>query len=113
MEYDENTLLFTSDVIALIISFMVCVECAKEPDFRCEKCDKVYKQEGRYNAHIRVCDVGMEAAVRAPVPVHVHVPVVSQEDFSEVLRQNREMLELMRKQQETIQLLVAQLIPTR
>lgn len=107
MEYDENTPLFTCDVLALIIAFMVCVECAKEPEFRCENCDKVYKQEGRYKAHIGACVVGdTRGAVAAPA-------AVSQADFSEVLRQNREMLELMRKQQETIQLLVAQLIPGR
>lgn len=109
MEYDENTLLYSSDVIALIISFMVCVEFAKEPEFRCDKCDKVYKQEGRYKAHIGVCIVGDKRGGAAAVAV----PVVCQADFSEVLRQNREMLELMRKQQETIQLLVAQLLPAR
>jgi hypothetical protein len=109
MEYDENTLLYSSDVVALLIAFMVCVECAKEPEFRCENCDKVYKQEGRYKAHIGVCIVGNTLGGGAAEAT----AVVSQADFSEVLRQNREMLELMRKQQETIQLLVAQLIPGR
>jgi len=115
MEYDENTLLYTSDVIALIISFMVCVECAKEPEFRCDKCDKVYKQEGRYKAHIGVCIVGDKrgGATDGATDGAAAMPVVCQADFSEVLRQNREMLELMRKQQETIQLLLAQLIPAR
>ena len=103
MDYNEDTLLYSSDVVALIIAFIVCVECAKEPEFRCENCDKVYKQEGRYKAHIGVCIVGDTRGAAAAV--------VSQADFSEVLRQNREMLELMKKQQETIQLLVAQLIP--
>lgn len=105
MDYNEDTLLYSSDVVALIIAFIVCVECAKEPEFRCEKCDKVYKQEGRYTAHIGVCIVGDTRGGATTV--------ASQADFSEVLRQNREMLELMRKQQETIQLLVAQLIPGR
>jgi len=36
---------------------------------------------------------------------------VSSSDFSELLRQNREMMDIMRKQQETIQLLVARLLP--
>jgi hypothetical protein len=105
MDYNEDTLLYSSDVVALIIAFIVCVECAKEPEFRCENCDKVYKQEGRYKAHIGVCIVGDTRGAAAAEAV------VSQADFSEVLRQNREMLELMKKQQETIQLLVAQLIP--
>lgn len=88
-------------VLALIIAFVVCVECAKEPEYRCENCDKTYKQEGRYKAHIAVCDTR-----DVPAPA-----TVSAADFSELLRQNREMMELMRKQQETIQLLVAQLLP--
>ena len=89
---------------AFLIAFIICVECAKEPDYRCEICDKTYKQEGRYKAHIAMCDTrgGAVAAVAA---------VASAADFSELLRQNREMIELMRKQQETIQLLVAKLIP--
>lgn len=101
--YDENTPFYFSDILVIIVAFVVCVECAKEPEFRCENCDKVYKQEGRYKAHIGVCVVG-DTRTEA-------IPVVSQSEFSEVLRQNREMLELMRKQQETIQLLVSQLIP--
>ena len=91
-------------VLALIIAFIVCVECAKEPEYRCENCDKTYKLEGRYKAHIAVCDT--REAVAASVAA-----TVSAADFSELLKQNREMMELMRKQQETIQLLVAQLLP--
>ena len=103
--------MMTSDIYALIIAFMVCVVCAKEPEFRCENCDKAYKQEGRYKAHISVCVVG---DTPGPVAVAAVAPVAapSASDFAEVLRQNREMLDLMRKQQETIQLLVSQLIPS-
>jgi len=95
-------------VLALIIAFVMCVECAKEPEYRCENCDKTYKQEGRYNAHIAVCVIGDTRCVTASAPAP---GMVSAADFSELLRQNREMMELMRKQQETIQLLVAQLLP--
>lgn len=89
------------DAIALIIAFIVCVECAKEPEYCCENCDKVYKQETRYNAHIAVCGVrvGVGDATMATT-------TVSASDFSELLRQNREMIDIMRKQQETIQMLV-------
>jgi hypothetical protein len=102
--YNDSIRLLTSDIIAFIITFMVCVECAKEPEFQCSRCHKVYKQEGRYKAHIVECIVedARECA---------QAPIVSHSDFSELLRQNREMLDLMRKQQETIQLLVAQLVP--
>jgi hypothetical protein len=101
--YDDDDVDDRGAALALIIAFIVCVECAKEPEYRCENCDKTYKQEGRYKAHIAVCDTREAAALAAAV--------VSASDFSELLRQNREMMELMRKQQETIQLLVTQLLP--
>jgi hypothetical protein len=88
----------------VVIAFIVCVECAKEPEYRCENCDKVYKQESRYNAHIAVCGVGVGVGV---VTVTGAATTVSASDFSELLRQNREMIDIMRKQQETIQMLVA------
>ena len=88
------------DAIALMIAFIVCVECAKEPEYCCENCDKVYKQETRYNAHIAVCGVGVSDAMTTATTT------VSASDFSELLRQNREMIDIMRKQQETIQMLV-------
>lgn len=88
------------DAIALIIAFIVCVECAKEPEYCCENCDKVYKQESRYNAHMAVCGVGVGDATTTATTT------VSASDFSELLRQNREMIDIMRKQQETIQMLV-------
>lgn len=90
------------DAIALMIAFIVCVECAKEPEYRCENCDKVYKQETRYNAHIAVCGVGVGDAMTTTTAT----TTVSASDFSELLRQNREMIDIMRKQQETIQMLV-------
>ena len=87
------------DAIALMIAFIVCVECAKEPEYCCENCDKVYKQESRYKSHIAVCGAGAGAG-------DAMTTTVCASDFSELLRQNREMIDIMRKQQETIQMLV-------
>lgn len=98
MEYNDDTPLFSSDAMIVLVAFIICIDCAKEPEYCCENCNKVYKQEARYKAHIATCIVGDQ-------------PEVSPSDFSELLRQNREMMDIMRKQQETIQLLVAQLIP--
>lgn len=92
------------DAIALMIAFIVCVECAKEPEYCCENCDKVYKQETRYNAHIAVC--GVRVGVGDATTMTTATTTVSASDFSELLRQNREMIDIMRKQQETIQMLV-------
>lgn len=90
--------------LAMIV-LLICVECAKEPEYRCDNCDKVYKQEARYHAHVAKC-VEKDAPPLRPV----EGCVVSAADFSELLRQNHEMMVLLQKQQETIQLLVAQLL---
>jgi hypothetical protein len=139
--------------LAFVVAFLVIVECAKEPEYRCECCDKVYKQEARYKAHIAGCIVSGDTiptvekgrivsgdtiptvekrriVVGDTIPtVEVRVVgdtiptvekgrivsgdtipgLVSADDFSELLRQNREMMMMLRSQQETIQLLVDRL----
>lgn len=84
-----------------MIVFLVCVVCAKEPEFSCEYCDKVYKQEGRYHAHLAKCKVKVDTDSGRSS---------SSSEISELLRQNREMMVLLQKQQETIQALVSQLV---
>ena len=90
------------------IVFIICVECAKEPEYICEYCDKVYKQEARYRAHVVKC---VEKDTPMP-PMRAEALVVCADDFSELLRQNREMMSLLQQQQLTIQVLVAQLSST-
>lgn len=117
MDFHDDSPLFTSDAMMVVVAFILCVECAKIPEYRCENCDKVYKQESRYNAHIAFCvgsDIfGASGGGGGGGGGHAKMDIVapSVADFSELLRQNREMMEMMRKQQETIQLLVAQLVP--
>ena len=112
MEYNDDAPLFSSDAIIMIVAFIICVDCAKVPEYRCENCDKVYKQESRYKAHIVGCiDIDTVEEIRGGGGVGVDILSPSAADFSELLRQNREMMEMMRKQQDTIQLLVAQLVP--
>ena len=110
MDYSDYKPLFSSDAIIVLVAFIICVDCAKEPEYRCENCDKVYKQESRYNTHIATC-IDADPREVSSAAAAVAVAVASASDFSELLRQNREMMDLMRQQQETIQLLVAQLIP--
>ena len=111
MDYTTIQLITSETAIALIIAFLIIIECAKEPEYRCENCDKVYKQEARYKAHIAGCIVVGDTILGVTkVPVApVAAGMVSAEDFSELLRQNREMMAMMRSQQETIQLLVDRL----
>ena len=91
------------------IVFIICVECAKEPEYICEYCDKVYKQEARYRAHVAKC---VEKDTPTAPPMRAEALVVCADDFSELLRQNREMMSLLQQQQLTIQVLVAQLSST-
>lgn len=107
----DHTRLFTSDAVAIIIAFVLCLQCAKEPEYRCEYCDKVYKQEARYNTHVAVCGGCVVKDTLGPGlgPAPKCVVPYAAEDISELLRQNREMMDMLRKQQETIHLLVSQL----
>ena len=90
--------------LALIV-FILCVECSKEPEYICEYCGKAYKQEARHRAHVMKCVDGDTPPPPPPPP-----PLrVCADDFAELLRQNREMMSLLQKQQTTIQLLVTQL----
>lgn len=89
--------------LAMIV-FLVCVVCAKEPEFSCEYCDKVYKQEGRYHAHLAKCKMKVDTGSGWSSSSS------SSSEISELLRQNREMMVLLQKQQETIQALVSQLV---
>lgn len=110
MEFHDDSPLFSSDAVMIVIAFILCVECAKIPEYRCENCDKVYKQESRYNTHIAAC-IGSDTfgASGGGGGAKMDVVMPSAADFSELLRQNREMMEIMRKQQETIQLLVSKM----
>jgi hypothetical protein len=100
MEEDDD-----AESVAFVIAFIICVELSKEMDYQCEYCGKVYKQEGRYITHMKGCidrdTPGVGAAATAAAPVLDNTMVM------ELIRQNGEMLELLRKQQETIQMLVA------
>jgi hypothetical protein len=111
MDYSDNAPLLSSDAIIILVAFIICVDCAKEPEYRCENCNKVYKQESRYNTHIATCIDADPREVSSVAAAATVATVASASDFSELLRQNREMMDLMRQQQETIQLLVAKLIP--
>ena len=92
MEDDED-----ANSVAFVIAFLICVNLSKEPEYKCEYCDKVYKQEARYKAHMKTC----VEKVTGVAPAKLDNTTVM-----ELLRQNAEMMELLRKQQETIHMLV-------
>jgi len=94
------------DAVAFVITYLICVELSKEPEYKCEYCDKVYKQEARYITHIGGCIEKDTRPMALPMPPPPP-PMLDNTTVMELLRQNGEMLELLRKQQETIQILVA------
>jgi len=103
-----------ADAVAFVITYLICVELSKEPEYKCEYCDKVYKQEARYITHIGVCIEKDTRPIADPMgriekdtPLPPPPPMLDNTTVMELLRQNGEMLELLRKQQETIQMLVA------
>jgi hypothetical protein len=111
MEEDDDD----AESVAFVIAFIICVELSKEMEYQCEYCGKVYKQEGRYITHMKGCidwdtpgvAVPTAAAAAAPTAAPTAAPVLDNTMVMELIRQNGEMLELLRKQQETIQMLVA------
>ena len=93
-----------------MIAFLIIVEISKEPEYICEYCGRVYKQEARYNTHLRNehASVGSGGGVGAKIKGVDAVPVCkpSTDVITEILRQNSEMLDIIRKQQETISALL-------
>jgi len=100
MEEDDDD----AESVAFVIAFIICVELSKEMEYQCEYCGKVYKQEGRYITHMKGCIDRDTPGAAAPTAA---APVLDNTMVMELIRQNGEMLELLRKQQETIQMLVA------
>lgn len=96
-----------------MIVLLVCVECSKEPEFRCENCGKAYKQEGWYHAHLAKCRVKESNDGWCVGGGGGGGGGVSASEFTELLRQNREMMALLQKQQETIQTLVSRLVVSK
>jgi hypothetical protein len=104
MEEDDDD----AESVAFVIAFIICVELSKEMEYQCEYCGKVYKQEGRYITHMKGCiDRDTPGATAAAPTATAAAPVLDNTMVMELIRQNGEMLELLRKQQETIQMLVA------
>ena len=102
MEEDDD-----AESVAFVIAFIICVELSKEMEYQCEYCGKVYKQEGRYITHMKGCIDRDTPGVAVPTAAAAAAPVLDNTMVMELIRQNGEMLELLRKQQETIQMLVA------
>lgn len=101
-----------------MIAFLIIVEISKEPEYICQYCGRVYKQEVRYNTHLRNehAGVGADAGTKINGVKHDaddardrdNAPVCkpSTDVIAEILRQNSEMLDIIRKQQETISALL-------
>jgi hypothetical protein len=116
----NESIFFEYLIICLILD-----ELSKAPEYICEYCGRLYKQEGRYNAHIEAVHnpiskntfremgvgVGGVGGVGGVVGlggvdvggveggVKVSIP---HESFDELLQQNRVMIDIIKQQQEAI-----------
>ena len=101
-----------------MIAFLIIVEISKEPEYICQYCGRLYKQEARYNTHLRTEHAGVGTKIKGVIyndhdtndtdDNRDNAPVCnkSTDVIAEILRQNSEMLDIIRKQQETISALL-------
>ena len=107
----NETIFFESLIVCLILD-----ELSKAPEYICEYCGRLYKQEGRYNAHIEAVHNsiskntfrekglgGVGVSVDGVDGGKVSIPHAS---FDELLQQNRVMIDIIKQQQEAISALL-------
>lgn len=86
-----------------IVALLIIAEVSKEPEYRCAICSRVYKQETRYNTHIT--HAHLSGCIKNDTQVVV-TATANDGVIMEILRQNRDMLDMLKQQQETINLLL-------
>lgn len=102
------------DIFEAMILFLLISELSKAPHYVCEYCMKSYKQESWYRSHIQqvhdkpqVHDrpiIGEENKINDSID-EIKQPlssVISVDVVNELLKQNRDMLDMIKQQQETI-----------
>jgi hypothetical protein len=96
------------DIFEAMILFLIISELSKVPQYVCEYCMKSYKHESWYRSHIqqvhdkpsivgenKINDSNDE--IKQPSSSLISVDVVN-----ELLKQNRDMLDMIKQQQDTI-----------
>lgn len=113
LEYSIN-----DDDYIFIIIMLILIDLSNEPEYTCEICGRVYKQETRYNTHIRehtqiqtimqpcIADTIQHTRMDESGRVVNKSEIQSNDIIMELLKQNRDMMDMIKQQQETISLLI-------
>jgi len=106
----HNTIEYYSDDYIMTILLIIITNLSKEPEYICEYCGRVYKQEARYNTHIREHTISGVQSMQTH-DTHWHYPVNTPEIHNdniimELLKQNRDMMDMLKQQQDTITILL-------
>jgi hypothetical protein len=97
------------DIFEAMILFLLVSELSKAPQYVCEYCMKSYKQESSYRSHIQ--QVHKKPIIFGGNNMNDSVDeikqtssssVISVDVVNELLKQNRDMLDMIKQQQETI-----------
>ena len=108
------------DIFEAMILFLLISELSKAPQYVCEYCMKSYKQETWYRSHIQQVhdkpqvhdkqqvhdkpSIGGENKINDSIDEIKQQPssVISVDVVNELLKQNRDMLDMIKQQQDTI-----------
>lgn len=96
------------DIFEAMILFLLISELSKAPQYVCEYCMKSYKQESWYRSHIQQVhdkpSIGGENKINDSIDEIKQQPssVISVDVVNELLKQNRDMLDMIKQQQDTI-----------
>jgi hypothetical protein len=96
------------DIFEAMILFLLISELSKAPQYVCEYCMRSYKQESWYRSHIQQVHnkpiVGGENKINDSIDEKKQQSssVMSVDVVNELLKQNRDMLDMIKQQQETI-----------
>ena len=89
-----------------MIALLIIVEISKEPEYICEFCGQIYKQETRYNSHIKKAHHQPDLLVNPDMCIDNDTYKPNSDIIMELLRQNRDMIDMLKQQQDTISLLL-------
>jgi hypothetical protein len=105
------------EIFESMIVFLLIVELSKIPEYICEYCGRSYKQELRYITHIE--NVHCDTKSIAKVHSSCSSSIISSDEvkgrgdesnenirMDELIKQNREMLDIIKQQQEAIMALL-------
>lgn len=107
------------EILESMIVFILIVELSKIPAYICEYCGRSYKQESRYITHIENVHCEPKSTAKVHSSSSSSSSIISSDEvkgrgeesnenirMDDLIKQNREMLEIIKQQQEAIMALL-------